>query len=131
MLDRTNGSVFSHLGVKPVINCCGVYTDFGGSRLSPTVWAAMYEMNQNYAKLPEMFDATGDRIASLLGAEAALVTPGAAAAIMLGTAACMAGMDGKISAGLPNVTGAKNEVLIQGGHRYTKAPPLLTDSLID
>jgi D-glucosaminate-6-phosphate ammonia-lyase len=118
LLDRKNETVFSHLGIRPVINCCGVYTDFGGSRLSPTVWAAMQELNQDYAKLPEMFDATGDRIASLLGAEAALVTPGAAAAIMLGTAACMAGMDGKISASLPDVTGAKSDVLVQAGHRY-------------
>lgn len=118
MLNKKEQSIFDHLGVKPVINCCGVYTDFGGSRLSPTVWAAMHEMNLNYAKLPEMFDATGQRIADLLGAEAALVTPGAAAAIMLGTAACMAGMDGAVSARLPDVTGAKSDVMIQAGHRY-------------
>jgi len=117
-MNENKQTIFDHLGVKPVINCCGVYTDFGGSRLSPTVWAAMHEMNMDYAKLPEMFDATGQRIANLLGAEAALVTPGAAAAIMLGTAACMAGMDGAVSARLPDVTGVKNEVLIQAGHRY-------------
>lgn len=113
-----NESVFVHLGVKPVINCCGVYTDFGGSRLSPTVWAAMQEMNQDYAALPEMLEKTGQRIAGLLDADAALVTPGAAAAIMLGTAACMAGMDGAISARLPDVTGARHEVIVQKGHRY-------------
>jgi L-seryl-tRNA(Ser) seleniumtransferase len=118
LLDKENESVFDHLGVTPVINCCGVYTDFGGSRLSPTVWAAMAEMNNDYAQLPAMFQATGDRIASLLGAEAALVTPGASAAIMLGTAACMAGMDGEISARLPDVGGARYEVLIQKGQRY-------------
>ena len=118
LLDNANGSVFDHLGVTPVINCCGVYTDFGGSRLSPTVWAAMAEMNLDYAQLPAMFEATGARIASLLGAEAALVTPGASAAIMLGTAACMAGLDGDISARLPDVTGIKHEVLIQTGQRY-------------
>lgn len=78
----------------------------------------MEEMNNTYAQLPEMFEATGARIASLLGAEAALVTPGSSAAIMLGTAACMAGMSGEISARLPDVTGAKHEVLIQSGQRY-------------
>lgn len=118
MLKKKEQSIFDHLGVKPVINCCGVYTDFGGSRLSPTVWAAMHEMNLDYAKLPEIFDATGKRIADLLGAEAALVTPGAAAAIMLGTAACIAGMDGDVSARLPDVTGVKSDVIIQAGHRY-------------
>ncbi len=118
MLTKKEQSIFDHLGVKPVINCCGVYTDFGGSRLSPTVWAAMHEMNLDFARLPEMFDATGRRIADLTGAEAALVTPGAAAAIMLGTAACMAGMDGAVSARLPDTTGVKSDVLIQAGHRY-------------
>lgn len=117
-MNKDKGSVFDHFGVVPVINCCGVYTDFGGSRISPAVWAAMAEMNDTFALLPEMFSATGARIASRLGAEAALVTPGSSAAIMLGTAACMAGMSGEISARLPDVTGAKHEVLIQGGQRY-------------
>jgi D-glucosaminate-6-phosphate ammonia-lyase len=106
------------LGVKPVINACGIYTDLGGSRLSPGVWAAMEEVNRNFVRLIDLLDNSGQHIARLLGAEGARVTPGAAAAIMLGTAACMAGTDGAKSEQLPDTKGMKSEVLIQAGHRY-------------
>lgn len=118
MSEHKNISIFEHLNVKPVINGCGIYTDLGGSRLSPEVWAAMEEMNERFAHLPELMERAGARIATTLGAEAALITPGAAAGIMLGTAACMAGTDGAVSQRLPDVRGLKSEVLIQRSHRY-------------
>jgi D-glucosaminate-6-phosphate ammonia-lyase len=114
----TTGSLFRRLGSKPVINACGIYTDLGGSRLSSGVWAAMAEANRSFVRLTELLDSSGAHIARLLGAEAARVTPGAAAAIMLGTAACLAGTDGTKSEQLPDTRGMKSEVLIQAGHRY-------------
>ena len=113
-----DNSLLHRLGTKPVINACGIYTDLGGSRLSPGVWAAMAEANQTFVRLTELLDTSGAHIARLLGAEAARVTPGAAAAIMLGTAACLAGTDGTKSEQLPDTKGMKSEVLIQAGHRY-------------
>ena len=113
-----SASLFHRLGTRPVINACGIYTDLGGSRLSPAVWAAMAEANQSFVRLTDLLDSSGQHIAKLLGAEAARVTPGAAAAIMLGTAACLAGADGTKSQQLPDTTGMKSEVLIQAGHRY-------------
>ncbi len=110
--------VFAKFGVKPVINACGIYTDLGGARLSPTVWAAMQEMNRHFVRMPDLLDNSGAMIAAMLGADAARVTPGAAAAIALGTCACMAGMDGAAWERLPDTTGLKNEVIIQRGHRY-------------
>jgi D-glucosaminate-6-phosphate ammonia-lyase len=118
MTDAHESSLFRRLGVKPVINACGIYTDLGGSRLSPGVWAAMEEANRNFVRLTDLLDYSGRHIAELLGAESARVTPGAAAAIMLGTAACMAGTDGMKSEQLPDTRGMKCEVLIQAGHRY-------------
>ena len=88
---KTKDSLLRRLGAKPVINACGIYTDLGGSRLSPGVWAAMAEINRCFVRLPDLLDLSGRHIAKLLGAEDARITPGAAAAIMLGTAACMAG----------------------------------------
>jgi D-glucosaminate-6-phosphate ammonia-lyase len=111
-------SIFAALGVKPVINACGIYTDLGGSRLSPRVLAAMEETNRSFVRMVDLLEKSGQHIAGLLGAEAAQVTPGAAAAIMLGTAACMAGTDGGRSERLPDTTGMKNEILIQRRHRY-------------
>ena len=113
-----SASIFARLGVRPVINACGVYTDLGGTVLSPTVWAAMEEMNGSAVRMVELLDATGARIAELMQAEAARVTPGASAAIALGTAACMAGMNGEHWEQLPDTTGMKNEVVIQRRHRY-------------
>jgi L-seryl-tRNA(Ser) seleniumtransferase len=111
-------AIFARLGLRPVINACGVYTDLGGSRLTPTVLAGMAEMNSRFVSMPELLDATGERIAELLKAPAARVTPGAAAAIMLATAAAMAEGDGAKGERLPDSSGMKNEVLIQAGHRY-------------
>lgn len=110
--------LFQHLGLSPVINASGIYTDLGGSRLSPKAWAAAEAINNHFVRMTDLLDKSGERIASLLGAEAARITPGAAAAIFLGTAACLAGNDGDKSQQLPDVTGMKRDVLIQAGHRY-------------
>jgi L-seryl-tRNA(Ser) seleniumtransferase len=113
------GSVFDRLGVKPVINACGVYTDLGGSVLSPGVWAAMADVNRSFVSMIDLLDRTGGILAEKVGAEAARVTPGASAAIALGTAACLTGMDGDKWEQLPDTSRmAKSEVLIQHGHRY-------------
>lgn len=115
---KTEDGIFDRLGVTPVVNACGIYTDLGGSRASPRVWNAMTEINRSFVRMTDLLDKSGERIAALLGAEAARVTPGAAAAIMLGTAACLAGRDGSNSERLPDTSGMRSEVLIQAGHRY-------------
>ena len=112
-------TIFGRLGIRPVINACGVYTDLGGSILSPTVWAAMEEVNRSFLSMTDLLDATGRHIAELIGAESARVTPGASSAIAMGTAACMTGMDGAAWERLPDTTGLeKDEVVIQHAHRY-------------
>src|SRR5438874_1239604 len=88
-------TIWRRIGVKPLINACGIYTDLGGSILSPTVWSAMEEINSSFVNMIDLLEETGRMLATLSGSEAARVTPGASAAIALGTAACMTGMDGK------------------------------------
>jgi D-glucosaminate-6-phosphate ammonia-lyase len=110
--------LFRHIGVSPVINASGIYTDLGGSRLSPKAWAAAAALNDHFVRMTDLLDKSGERIADLLGVEAARITPGAAAGIFLGTAACMAGSDGEKSQQLPDTAGMKHDVLIQAGHRY-------------
>ena len=61
---------------------------------------------------------TGRIVADLLGAEAALITPGCAAALVLGTAACVTGADPEKMARLPDSTGMPNQVVIQKAQRY-------------
>jgi D-glucosaminate-6-phosphate ammonia-lyase len=109
------GGIYGELGVKPILNARGAYTDLGGSTLGPAVWAAMEEANRYFADIPELLERSGQAIAGLVGSEAARVTPGAAAAIALGTAACLTRGDREQIARLPAATG---RVLIQRAHRY-------------
>lgn len=109
-------SVFEQLGVAPVINCCGIYTDLGGSVLSPSVWGAAAELNNWYVRMTDLLDATGNMIASLVGAEAARVTPGASAAIALAVGATMTGDKGEHWEQLPSTLGLKHEVVIAAAH---------------
>jgi L-seryl-tRNA(Ser) seleniumtransferase len=114
----TEEQIFSSLGCRPVINACGVYTDLGGSRLSPQVWRAMKQANEFFVSIPELLDRTGQIVAELVDAEAARITMGASAAITLATAASIAGTDGQKLDRLPNTEGMKDCVLIQKRHRY-------------
>jgi L-seryl-tRNA(Ser) seleniumtransferase len=77
----------------------------------------MEEASRNHVALGELHEAVGKRIASLVGAEAALVTAGAANALSLATAACVAGKDPEKIKRLPDVTGMKDEVVLQKTHR--------------
>jgi L-seryl-tRNA(Ser) seleniumtransferase len=54
----------------------------------------------------------------MIGAEAAMVTSGAAGALCCGTAACITGTDQKAILQIPDLTGLKNEVIVQNKHRY-------------
>lgn len=111
-------TIFDQLSITRIINCCGIYTDLGGSALSPTVWAAMEEANSYFLKMPDLLDQTGRVLADIVKTEAARVVPGASAAITLATAACIAGRDKTASERLPDTTGLKSEVILQQGHSY-------------
>ena len=115
-------STLARLGVRPLINACGIYTDLGGSVLAPEVWAAAGEANATWVSLPELLDRTGERAAELCGAPAGRVVPGASAAIALATAACIARGDGELNERLPEVRdGTPRTVLMQRAHRYKYA----------
>jgi D-glucosaminate-6-phosphate ammonia-lyase len=110
--------IYQQLGTRPVINARGIYTDLGGSALSPAVWTAMEQANEYFADMLELLNTTGQVIAGLMGAEAARVTPGASAAIVLACGACMTGSDGSRMEQLPDTTGLPDEIVIQARHRY-------------
>jgi D-glucosaminate-6-phosphate ammonia-lyase len=110
--------IYERLGVAPVINARGNNTVLGGSTPSSRVRAAMQEAEHSYVDMQQLLERSGEAIAALLGCEAAYVTPGAAAALALGAAACMAGSDPDKIGRLPDTTGLKDIVLIQAGHRY-------------
>src|SRR5712692_7359791 len=109
---------FAELGVRPFINAAGTYTTLTASLMTPEVMQAIDYSAKQFVHLNALHDAVGQRIASLIGCEAALVSSGAAAALTLGTAACMTGTNEEFIRRLPDTTGMKNEVIVQKKHRY-------------
>lgn len=107
------------LGVRPHIGAHEHITTMGGSRMPPEVLEAMVEANEYFVDMHELIEAAGARVAELMGAEAAIVTSGGFASLLLGSAACLTGSDmGRISA-LPDVTWARRKCLIQTAHRFS------------
>ncbi len=133
MAGSTVTSIWEEIGVKPVINAVGNQTVLGGSQLSPRVRAAMEEANRYFVDMAELLARSGEIIARILGAEAAYVTPGTAAALALGTAACIAGDDLEKMGQLPDTTGLRNEVLIQAASRYKydRCPTIVGAHLVE
>lgn len=110
---------FEELGLESFINALAPYSRLGGNQMWPEVIEAMgYAMNHR-ARMKDLHDAVGKRIASLVGTESAMVTAGAASAITLGTAASLTGLDEDRIRALPDVSGMKSEVIIQRGHHYS------------
>jgi L-seryl-tRNA(Ser) seleniumtransferase len=112
----TGPSVYEALGVKHVINATGTVTVLGGSLMPPEVASAWVEASRHWVSLTDLHDKVGARIAKLVGVEAALVTTGAAGALLLGTAAAVTRGDAKRVAHLPDTAGMKNEVVLQKAH---------------
>jgi len=133
MAGSTMTSIFEEIGVKPVINAVGHQTLLGGSQLSPRVRAAMEDANRYFVDMRDLLERSGKILADLLGAEAAYVTPGCAAALALGTAACIAGSDLEKMGQLPDTTGLKNEVLIQkkSRYKYDRCPTIVGAHLVE
>ena len=109
---------FKEMNIRPFINAAEPYTTLSGSPMLPDVVQAMEYAAKQCVRLNDVHDAVGERIASLTGCEAAMVTAGAASALALGTAACMTGTNSQFVRRLPDTTGMKTEVIIQKSHRY-------------
>jgi len=110
---------FREIGVRPFINAAGTYTAMTASLMPPEVIDAITYASKHYVMLDELHDKVGERLATLLRCEAAMVTSGAASALTLGTAAVLTGTDTRKIVDLPNVSaGMKSEVIIQKSHRF-------------
>lgn len=104
-------NVYEKLGVRRVINAYGNLTPLGGSLMNPEVLKAMAAGSQCFVDLNDLLKRAGQRIATLVGVEAAYITSGASAGLAIATAACVAGKDPENIARLPDTTGMKSEVL--------------------
>jgi L-seryl-tRNA(Ser) seleniumtransferase len=110
---------YDKLGVTKIINAAGTYTALTASIMPPSVQAAVARAARHPVRLAELQRKAGEYIAGRLKCEAALVSAGAASALTLGTAACMTVGNRQAVSRLPlDISGLKDEVIIQKGHRY-------------
>ena len=110
-------NIYDKLGLRTLINARGSHTRLGGSIMEPEVLEAMREASTAYVVLDELQDKASELIARATGAEAGMVTGGAAAALLEGTAACITGGDPIKIEQLPNTTGLKSEAIVHRAHR--------------
>jgi len=114
------GNVYDELGVTTVINGQGTMTMLGGSLMRPEVESVMALAGRHFVNIPELEVAAGKRIAEMLKLPAdysALVTCGAAAAMLSGLAGILTRDNPQFIRQLPDLTGMKSEVIIQKSHR--------------
>jgi D-glucosaminate-6-phosphate ammonia-lyase len=110
-------NIYERLGVRTIINANGPSTRLSGGIMRPEVAEAMVEASQHCVEMAELQARASEIIAEITGAEAGLVTAGAAAGLLLGTAACVTGLDAGRMNRLPDTSGMANEVVIVRSQR--------------
>jgi L-seryl-tRNA(Ser) seleniumtransferase len=121
------------LGIRPMINATGNVTVFGGSVMPAEVVAAWIDASKDFVNILDLHNKVGQRIAGLIGVEAALVTTGAAGAMLLATAAVVTLPDLSRIPRLPDTRGLRNEVILQKSHHsgYDSQLRAIGTTLID
>jgi L-seryl-tRNA(Ser) seleniumtransferase len=104
--------IYDELGVRKIINGSATLTALGGSLMPPEVLAAMAEAARHFVEIDELQEKVGRKIAEWTHNEAAYVSCGAAAGLVLSTAACITGLDPVKRARLPYTEGMQNEVIV-------------------
>ena len=121
------------LGLPPLINACGPVTRLGGGIMHPDVAAAMADASRHCFDMLDLQAAACRAITRATGAQAGIVTSGASAAILLGAAACLAGLDPGRMNRLPDVPDGKRQIVIVRSQRnmYDRAMVLAGAALVE
>ena len=115
--------LYERLGVRRVINADATLTRLGGSLMPPDVLDCMREAASSFVDMYELQQVVGKRLAALTGNEAAYVSAGAAAGLVLATLAAMTEGDLPTIARLIETGEApRNEVLMHRVHRIPYDP---------
>lgn len=105
-------SIWRQWGLEPIINVSGAVTRLGGAPMPAAVLDAYVEAARDSVPLDQVQGMASRHIAEITGAEAGLVTSGAAAALTLGTAAILAGYDLSKIEKLPYSDEWANEMIV-------------------
>jgi uncharacterized pyridoxal phosphate-dependent enzyme len=106
--------IYEQIGIKRYINAMATVTFMGGSLMSPEVLDAMREASRSFVSVVDLQHKAGALMAEWTNNEAAMVSNGAAAGMVLAAAACMAGDDQAKRDVLPYTEGMANEILVYG-----------------
>jgi D-glucosaminate-6-phosphate ammonia-lyase len=109
--------IFGRMKLARVINATGTVTRLGASPIDTEVIAAMAAAAQCSVDIAELQGRASEIIAQCTGAEAGIVTSGAMAGLLLGSAACIAGFDPQKMTQLPDTAGMRNEFIVPRSHR--------------
>lgn len=104
--------VFQNLGLDPIINASGTVTRLGGAPMHASTLAAMREAAESWVPIEQLQGAASNLISEVTGAEAGMVTSGAAAGLTLGAAAIMTGEDLGLMERLPQTDGSAHEFIM-------------------
>lgn len=123
--DMAARNLVKELGIRTFINAAGTYTAMTGSLMQDEVMETIQAASKEFMMLDDVQTKVGEKIASLVRAESAVVTAGCFSAMTIGLAGVLTGMDAKKAAQLPHLEGSgmKSEVIIQKGHNvgYSQA----------
>ncbi len=107
-----SNSAYEHFGIAEIVNGIGYATRVGGSCPDESILKAMYAANQAYVEIDDLQAAAWALIAQATGAQAGIVTNGAAAGLTLAAAVCMTGNDPDLMERLPDVSGFQRYEII-------------------
>jgi uncharacterized pyridoxal phosphate-dependent enzyme len=113
---------YEQLGVRRVINAAAAFTLVGGSLMPDEVLEAMRSASQSYIDMHEYHTAAGAYLAKLTNNDAAYVTSGCAAALVLGTLGAITKGDPRLIVRMPEGRGLATEVVMHTVHRCPYDP---------
>src|SRR3954471_18918753 len=105
-------SVYEAWGLEPILNASGAVTRLGGAPMPEAVLDAFRAAAAECVPLDQLQGVASRVIAEATGAEAGLITSGAAAALTMGTAAILTGHDLGRMEKLPHCDGFPHEFVI-------------------
>ncbi len=113
----TEMGIYDELGVAPLINACGTVTRLSGGMMAPEVSEAMRQASEASVDMVALQAAACRVIQGATGAQAGIVTSGASAAVLLGAAACIAGLDPVRINALPEIADGRREFIVVRSQR--------------
>src|SRR5947209_14281974 len=105
-------SIYDDWGLEPIINASGAVTRLGGAPMPEAVLEAFCAAARESVPLDQLQGVASRAITEATGAEAGLMTSGAAAALTLGAAAILTGHDLGRMERLPHCDGFPHEFLV-------------------